>query len=443
MTDATDRPMGARYRLDEADGSWWEVGWDRPLATFYAQHYSPVPVDPFSGADLVDWHGTDFAELPTTKALADRLPMALPEEVDAELAADAGAWPNLGLPPFLATARHLVDALAGAPEPHAGATLERLLGSDVSGVGQGDGAPANGDDERRWSLPTGPVANVLRAFHADPALMDDDLSTFATGFGLPARVVESVLRGGVDELGITDVAAVCEGLCCTPAQLWGAELAAEIAHAYGPADWPSHTEPLPGADGANGSLNDGAPSTNGAGLAVLATWYAEAGVVAVDSVGEVVPIDDIGRTADAELDYHCRYRQLADPLWVAVPLDDHSFASGPTGGIDAEPALVEVAQRLREGAWPEVVDMVRLTSPGAGVEEWVGWDPRTRRWQTWDDPRRYFEGAPTDVLDPSGFADPTPGADAQLRLDQMLIEPTDSSAGLDSIELPSSAAIDL
>src|ERR671911_269829 len=33
---SSDRPMGTRYRIDLADSTWWELGWDKPLGTFFA-----------------------------------------------------------------------------------------------------------------------------------------------------------------------------------------------------------------------------------------------------------------------------------------------------------------------------------------------------------------------------------------------------------------------
>jgi hypothetical protein len=435
VTD-TERPMGARYRLDEADGSWWEVGWDRPLATFYAQHYSPVPFDPFSGDDLLHWYGTDLAELPTTEALAARLPLALPDDVARELAADAAAYPNLGPPPFLAAARDLLDALAAAPGRHPTASMAAVFVDD-SNRGEATG-PAPGS---QWSLPAAPVAQALRTVHADPALREDDIETFAAGLGLRSDLVRGVLEGKVDELGVDEVVAVCEGLRCTPAQLWGRDLAGQIAHAYDPAAWPEHTEPLAGVDG--GAATHDEPADR-ATFTVLATCYVETGVVAIDAAGRTVAVSDLQGSCDPEVDYHCRYRQVAEPVPVAVAIAEERFARGPVGGVDAEPALAEVAQRLRQDAWPNAVDMVRFTAPDGG-EQWLGWDGATQSLQAWDDPRRYFGGEARVVLDPAGFADPLGTPERQLRLDEehpdAVSQPVDHE--VDGVDLACTGPFDL
>ncbi len=46
----------SRYEVKLEDGSWWEVGCDTPLATFYAQHWG----DPGAaeGQEVADWLGT-------------------------------------------------------------------------------------------------------------------------------------------------------------------------------------------------------------------------------------------------------------------------------------------------------------------------------------------------------------------------------------------------
>lgn len=444
MTErSAERRLGARYRLDEADGSWWELGWDRPLATFYAQHYSPVPFDPHAGEDVLDWVGTDFAEVATTGALAARLPVALPEEVERELAADAAAHPNLGPPPFLGAAQRLLAALDAGGEHPAAASPATFAGSaaDVDRPGP-DAHPAGEDPAERWSLPAAPVAAALRALHADPALADDDLDTFATGLGLRAELVAAVLAGGLDEVDVDVAAAVCEALRCTPTQLWGPALAHQIAHAYRPAEWPLHTEPLPNhpigptSDAAGAVGNDG-------GRLVLVTCYGEAGVVAVDWSGRSVAVNDETEAADQGVDYHCRYRQMADPCHISVAISDERLADGPTGHVDAEPALTTVAQRLRDGAWPDAVDLVRFTAPDSGAEQWLGWDAAVRSWQTWDDPRRYFAGEPQEVLDTAGFATADQAEDGRFRLDEIVIDPSPPGTEPEDVVLASGDPFDL
>jgi len=58
-----------------------------------------------------------------------------------------------------------------------------------------------------------------------------------------------VVAGTVAEVAVDHVAQVCEGLHCTPYDLWGSAGARSIAHAYGPDDWPVDTEPLTAVNG--------------------------------------------------------------------------------------------------------------------------------------------------------------------------------------------------
>ena len=48
---------------------------------------------------------------------------------------------------------------------------------------------------------------------------------------------------------LAHVRQACEGLGCTPYDLWGTYGARSVAHAYGPAEWPAHTEALIPAEG--------------------------------------------------------------------------------------------------------------------------------------------------------------------------------------------------
>lgn len=458
MTDFAERPFGTRYRVEEPDGSWWELGWDRPLATFYAQHYSPLPFDPFSSDDLLDWHGTDVAELATLDALAARLPVALPEEVKAELAADAAAHPTMGPPRFLAAARHLVEALDG------GSNAANTAGQPRASAPQPAEAHPDGPDEaaRRWSLPAAPLGDALRLLHADPRLGDDDVTTFAIGLGLDPGLVRGVLAGAVSEFGVDDITTMCEALHCSPEQVWGTALAGAISHAYGPEDWPAHTEPL--VEAGSGAGVGGTPVTleavsaprtggphdihamaaGGDNLVVLATCYQQTGVLAVDADGNVEEVDHLTQPPDPHAEYHCRFRQVTESAALAIPMDEGRFTHGPLGHVDAEPALAEAAQRLRIEVWPTPVDMVRFSMDDGGAEQWLGWDARTTCWQTWDDPRSYYGGDPRDVLDPAGLVDARSSADPQLCLDELLDDLASShNPDRSGVEVASSDCFDL
>ncbi|MGH9165469.1 MAG: hypothetical protein ACRDZW_08170 [Acidimicrobiales bacterium] len=87
-SSATDRTAGARYEIDAEDGSWWELGWDPPLSTFYAQHYGGESDEPAL------WHGTLPRQHRGVDSLEDALGWVVPGEVRADLEADRAAWPG-------------------------------------------------------------------------------------------------------------------------------------------------------------------------------------------------------------------------------------------------------------------------------------------------------------------------------------------------------------
>ena len=81
------RVAGARYEVDLPDGSWWELGWDPPLATFYAQLYAAVGGDEPPAA----WHGIRPAQHPDVDSLEEALGWVVPADIRAELEADRAA----------------------------------------------------------------------------------------------------------------------------------------------------------------------------------------------------------------------------------------------------------------------------------------------------------------------------------------------------------------
>ena len=95
--------------------------------------------------------------------------------------------------------------------------------------------------EPAWSLPAAPVATELRHLMIDTG---DDLPTVARGIGLDPDWARGVLTGDVVDVDVAHVQQVCEGLHCTPYDLFGPELARSIAHAYGPDLWPAGVQPL-------------------------------------------------------------------------------------------------------------------------------------------------------------------------------------------------------
>ena len=92
-----------------------------------------------------------------------------------------------------------------------------------------------------WALPAAPVAAQLRNLIIDTG---DDVATVARGVGVEPEWARAVLSGAMDEVDIPHVQQLCEGLHCTPYDLFGADAARSIAHAYGPELWPRYVEPL-------------------------------------------------------------------------------------------------------------------------------------------------------------------------------------------------------
>lgn len=380
-----DRPLGTRYRLDEPDGSWWELGWDRPLGTFYAQQYSPVPYDPFTHENLVAWHGGRPSEISSVDALAARLPRPIPEDVADGLRRDAEAQPHIEDPPFLHVAQ-AVDAAAtraAMPDPAAGS---------------------------RTTLPSDPLADVLQRLRRDPALAADDLASFARGLGLDPALAQAVIDGNAGDLDVEKIAHVCEALRCSPYDVWGAKLGREILDAYGPERWPRHIEPLDdrrelaGEDSfvrrrveqqAADVVSIGDPGQQ-LSVALDVTRFRQTAVLAVDEQGRSVRVNDTLQPADPSTEYHFAFQRLGEPQKIVLPMTGAEFAAGCPAGHDATPALAGAAsdlERRQPGA-----DMLRFTDPVSGTEQWLGRETPFDPWQTWDDPRTYYPGDPSDVL---------------------------------------------
>lgn len=282
-----------------------------------------------------------------------------------------------------------------------------------------------------------------------------------------------MLDGSVQALGVGQVAEVCEALRCTPEDVWGPALSRQIVHAYGPADWPHPSEPILGPGVATDAhaliarqgrstafdvvamsdVRDAGPGhpgdaesrmVRGERLAVLATCYSQVGVLAVDATGKAAAVDDLQARPDPNVEYHCQFRQATKPEAMAVAIDDQRFLSGPGAGRDSEPVLAAAATDLRNAAWPVPIDMVRFTAVDGGVEQWLGWEDRTASWQTWDDPRPYYAGDPSDVLDPAGLTDPRGSCDLQLSLEAPAAESVDRYGDkVEAVDLGTAAGFDL
>lgn len=131
--------------------------------------------------------------------------------------------------------------------------------------------------QRGVALPAEPVRRHLEALVIDTG---DDVDVVAEGHGLEPPLAGAILAGTVKTLELGQVRQVCEGLRCTPYDLWGPAGARSIAHAYGPAQWPAGAEPLLPVDG-----------TDAAALAPSADWPA-VGAAAAAAAPELVP--DLG-----------------------------------------------------------------------------------------------------------------------------------------------------
>jgi hypothetical protein len=410
MTDNSvldERPLGARYRIDQPDGSWWELGWDRPLGTFYAQHWSPEPYDPFTPDEPLAWHGTDLAELTTVASLAATIGVPIPDGISDSLQRDALAYPHTIDPPFLGAARAFRDAVT------------------VS-------APA------RTTLPAEPVAQVLSNLRRDPYLAAENLAAFAHGLGIDADLARHIVDGTLRDLDVDQIANVCEGLRCSPYDLWGAQMGREILDVYGPERWPRHIEPLD--DGRALEVDDTfirrrveqqtadvvqveVPSPSAVQLEV--TLFRQSAVLAVDEHGATERVTDALQPADPSREYHFAFQRIGAPERMTVRLSPAEFAAGCPAGHDATPTLVDVADGLERGGLN--ADMLRFRDPATGAEQWLGRDTPFDAWQSWDDPRHYYPGDPTDVLDErvvdlTSPALPFAADDAGVELDDVSID---------------------
>ncbi len=289
---------------------------------------------------------------------------------------------------------------------------------------------------RRWTLPAAPVTHVLRQLIGEPGFDTSEVETFARGLGLEPRVADDLLTGRLQEVTIDQVAAVCEGLHCSPYDLWGTELARTVLHTYGPERWPRYIEPLDQPDDdasvdhtflrrrldqrateivkpvlrlVNSATTPFAPAES---LEVEATAYRRTAVLAWTSADGVSVVS--GEAApDSTAEYHFSFRQTTEPVRMTASTSAEEFAASPLPGFDTVPALQSLASALQERQGVEGVDLLRFVDQRTGAEQWLGWDPSVEQWQSWDDPRRYYPGDPTDVLDPGDFGPATKDLDPE------------------------------
>lgn len=85
------------------------------------------------------------------------------------------------------------------------------------------------------------MAEILVALQAGTG---DTMADVAKGCGLKADWAADVAAGRITEVDLPHIQEVCEGLHCSPYDLWGKDTAQAILHAYGPELWPRFIEPL-------------------------------------------------------------------------------------------------------------------------------------------------------------------------------------------------------
>jgi hypothetical protein len=431
-SSTSDRRLGVRYRLAEPDGSWWELGWDRPLGTFYAQHYR---LDPEGHEHMVTDLGNGLSEIPTTARLGQRLGKPVPAEMVRELEADAAAFPFVTPPRVMAAP----DMLVLTPDPDTGATSAAQLGAWEASLrrwedhltGWAHTLYAQQGIEAHWSLPAAPVTDALRTLRTVAG--EEDMASFATGVGLDRRLADDLLTGKLAELDINQITQVCEGLHCSPYDMWGADQARTVLHAYGPEHWPRYIEPLdeigkrsPADEFVQRRLETQAadqlrvtdpptphpPPSKGQEGPMSATCYKRVALLASEPNGVTRVVSDAS-DASPHADYHFAFRQITEPRPVAAPDGTQPVDSPSPTGWDIDPRLAAAADRFRAQPWLPAIDLVRFIHPD-GTDTWLGWNANSEAWEEWDDPRRHYLGPPTDVLDPAGHTDPNP---ATLRLD--------------------------
>jgi hypothetical protein len=102
---------------------------------------------------------------------------------------------------------------------------------------------ASGLDLNDNRVPAGPVAVAIRRLQREGEF-HPETAVCAKGLGLDPALLEGILDGTTTDLDLHAVRSVCEGLHCSPYDLWGTETGRRLLPVYGPEDWPRHIEPL-------------------------------------------------------------------------------------------------------------------------------------------------------------------------------------------------------
>jgi hypothetical protein len=404
------------YRVDGPNGSWWALSWDSSIGSYEAMQ---LTVDRNEVEQILAWHGAEPGELASLDELRDAIGVDLPVEIADRLRDDADALPASG--------ESLVGRRAGAPsrlglDDESTVTEARLARWEADLARRERELENPQSTQRRSTLPAAPATHVLRQLISEPGFSTDDVATFARGLGMDARVTDDLLTGRMREVTIEQISALCEGLHCSPFDLWGAELARTVLHAYGPERWPRYIEPLGDGDLPSNVDNtflqrrldqqaaevvppslrivqDEVPGpSNEVSTEADVTAYRRAAVLAW-TASDGPRVVSTSAPPDPAAEYHFSFRQVTEPVSVAIAMSSAQFASAPLPGFDTVPELQTIAATLRARGDAPDAELVRFVDRATGAEQWLGWDPAAGQWQSWDDPRRYYPGDSTDVLD--------------------------------------------
>lgn len=456
----TNDVLGGRFVLREDDGTWWELGWDRHLATYWAQH---LTTDAYGVEQILAWHGADPREAPTLNTLTNAMGRPLPREIAQDLQrsrlaewsvlsasislsewtqerperrvphVDFGSrwidperpdveqrvsWvpttgelyavdrrsgdgvQQLAVLPTHDAVNAAMDgwaAVAAGGRPHLTWLQQRLEELQIDASEQ----VATAGDRRALEacLPASPAAAALASLVGEAGI-DDDPSMIARGLDLDHDLVVALLAGTRSELGVEEVASVCEALHCSPYDLWGPQDARTILDSYGPEKWPRHIEPLDDLrrDLADDDFVSRRVNAQAASQVTVvsptvhrlhATCYRTTSLIAFDPAdGSTRPVEPTTEVSP-NLEYHYAFRQIAGTLAVA------------TTSSDLDPNLLaEAAQLLRNEPWLSTTSMVHFVDPTTDQERWLGRTDPEGAWEEWDDPRDHYPGDPADVLEP-------------------------------------------
>jgi hypothetical protein len=419
------------YEVRETDGSWWVVGWDPELGSFFAQHL--VRSEFGREERVLEDLGRLAEEIPTVDVLSEVIGRDLPGPVVAALLDDAAA---LGRRDVVAD---LPWELRYASRLHTDGALryEEGWSPSMARIAQ---LYRDRGVQRLDALPAHPVVEAIGWLWEAAGSPSPDATGFAVRLGLEVSTAEALMSGEVRTLDGPGIGQVCEALRCSPYDLWGVDLAQAALHLYPPEHWPRQIEPLDALRTAPATPGEAQlrlwqfveeqalrelrhdpvapPRDQWLAGSWSVTAYRRVGLLERTLEGRVRRLEDGDLPADVTADYHLVFQAVGDPLQVADLQRGEPLSVAPaTAGWDVDPMLTAVADRLRRPMTSpkasldpqEAVELVRFTPPSS-TEVWLGWVPEGAVWELVHDPRALYPGAPGDVVDPGGCVDPRPFA---------------------------------